>query len=236
VPPLEALKTPVKVIAPDDGKEGPSPVDPPLKLVTAVADVSKVPDVGSVTFVPPVVVSVSVDDPEVTNEPPSVMVLAPLFIPVPPLVDETGTERLIVDVEPRGVEPPPVNPVPAEIVTDVFTSDAFVILVIVFNDPLIVLLVNTCPVSVPTNAVVASGIVYTRFAVDENDNVFVTPVVDPDNPTTNCLLVSLRSSIDPIILVISPLDISVFLLFCFQTTYILKNLVLRFWTFKLGEL
>ena len=59
----------------------------PLTLLTVPAVVAKVPDVGNVTVVIPVIVKVEANAPLVVNEPPSVMVDAPLFTPVPPLAD-----------------------------------------------------------------------------------------------------------------------------------------------------
>ena len=58
-------------------------VENALKLFDVVASV---PEVGSVTLVSPVVVRVKLNAPEVTKFPPSVIVLLPLFTPVPPYV------------------------------------------------------------------------------------------------------------------------------------------------------
>lgn len=52
-----------------------------LKLFDVVVSV---PEVGKVILVAPVVVSVKAFAPEVIKFPPSVMVLLPLFTPVPP--------------------------------------------------------------------------------------------------------------------------------------------------------
>jgi hypothetical protein len=46
--------------------------------------VASVPDVGNVTPVTPVMVNVLANAPLVVNEPPKVIVLAPLLTPVPP--------------------------------------------------------------------------------------------------------------------------------------------------------
>jgi nitric oxide synthase oxygenase domain/subunit len=48
--------------------------------------VAKVPEVGKVTDVLPVIVKVDVKAPEVVKLPPKVIVEAPLFTPVPPYV------------------------------------------------------------------------------------------------------------------------------------------------------
>ena len=67
----------------------------PLKLEEVIvlferlsvpARVANVPVVGSVTFVEPVVVRIKSLDPLVCKLPPSVIVLFPLFTPVPPYV------------------------------------------------------------------------------------------------------------------------------------------------------
>ena len=55
------------------------------KVATPV--LTSVPDVGRVTLVAPVVVNVKALAPEVVKFPPSVIVLAPLFIPVPPFAE-----------------------------------------------------------------------------------------------------------------------------------------------------
>ena len=57
-------------------------VDRLEREVTAVF--TSVPEVGSVTLVFPVTVRVVVKAPEVVRLPPRVIVLAPLFTPVPP--------------------------------------------------------------------------------------------------------------------------------------------------------
>lgn len=56
----------------------------PVTLETVPAVVANVPDVGKVTFVAPVIVKVDANEPDVVNDPPRVIVDAPLFIPVPP--------------------------------------------------------------------------------------------------------------------------------------------------------
>jgi hypothetical protein len=61
----------------------------PLTLVTVPVVVDKVPDVGKVTFVTPVMVKVLAKAPEVVKLPPRVKVLAPLLTPVPPKVGDT---------------------------------------------------------------------------------------------------------------------------------------------------
>ena len=55
----------------------------------SVSAVKSVPEVGSVTFVRPVVVNVTLFAPDIVKLPPSVMVLNPLFIPVPPFAPAT---------------------------------------------------------------------------------------------------------------------------------------------------
>ena len=65
------------------------PLKPTLILfdnVSAPAKVAKVPELGKVTFVVPVDVKVVANSPEVDRFPANVIVLAPLFIPVPPYV------------------------------------------------------------------------------------------------------------------------------------------------------
>ncbi len=54
------------------------------KVVTAL--LTKVPDVGKVTLVEAVEVNVTGNAPDVVKLPPNVIVLAPLFTPVPPYV------------------------------------------------------------------------------------------------------------------------------------------------------
>lgn len=62
----------------------------------------KVPDVGRVTLVAPALVRIIAFAPEVVKLPPIVMVLAPLFTPVPPNCPITGPVR---EVEPLKVLP-----------------------------------------------------------------------------------------------------------------------------------
>jgi hypothetical protein len=55
-----------------------------LVKVSVPANVARVPVVGRVTFVAPVEVKVVAKAPAVTKFPPKVIVLVPLFTPVPP--------------------------------------------------------------------------------------------------------------------------------------------------------
>ena len=57
---------------------------PPWLMVTTDAVLSNVPLVGNVTDVDPVKVAVKGDAPEKVKFPPMVMMLEPLFTPVPP--------------------------------------------------------------------------------------------------------------------------------------------------------
>ena len=73
MPPFAAVKlAPVPPFAKDKGRDG-------IWLVVA-----KVPDVGNVTPVIPVIVNVDANAPTVARLPPSVRVDAPLLMPVPP--------------------------------------------------------------------------------------------------------------------------------------------------------
>ena len=68
--------------------------------------VVNVPDVGSVTFVEPVVVNVRGLFPDVVRGPDNVIVLGPLLTPVPPLMAESVPDTVtfpVVAVE--GVRP-----------------------------------------------------------------------------------------------------------------------------------
>lgn len=79
--------------------------------VSEPARVLKVPVVGSVTFVAPVVVSVSEFAPDVTKFPASVIVLEPLLTPVPPYVEPiTDPFHVPVVIVPRVVKLEEVTP------------------------------------------------------------------------------------------------------------------------------
>jgi hypothetical protein len=54
---------------------------------------TKLPDIGKITLVLAVAVRVVLNAPEVTKLPPNVIVLAPLFVPVPPLDAAKGLPR-----------------------------------------------------------------------------------------------------------------------------------------------
>ena len=62
---------------------------------------NKVPEVGKVTAVVPVIVNVEANAPEVVRFPPRVMVFPELFTPVPPF---TPASRPVIFVE-RSIEP-----------------------------------------------------------------------------------------------------------------------------------
>ena len=73
VPMVVAFQVPVVIVPMDDKDDN---------VVTSV--LTKVPDTGSVTLVPAVVVNASGKAPKVDKFPASVIVLAPLLMPVPP--------------------------------------------------------------------------------------------------------------------------------------------------------
>ena len=86
---IPAVAGAAKVAVPED-----APLKPTLEIcvnalfdnVSAPAKVAKVPELGKVTFVVPVDVKVVANSPAVDRFPANVIVLAPLFIPVPPYV------------------------------------------------------------------------------------------------------------------------------------------------------
>ena len=80
-----------------------------VAVVTVPVVVANVPEVGNVTVVMPVIVNVDANAPDVVNEPPKVIVLAPLLIPVPPYVPaimpachapETTVPKVVMEVCP----------------------------------------------------------------------------------------------------------------------------------------
>jgi len=79
----------------------------PVTLDTVADVVAKVPEVGNVTLVGAVIVKVDEKAPDVVKLPPSVIVLAPLFMPVPPLDDARGIDESVM--------PPNVGVLPAAI-------------------------------------------------------------------------------------------------------------------------
>ena len=70
-----------------------------LLVIDSVPDkVASVPDVGNVTFVEAdVEVNVNLL-PEVTKSPPNVMVLVPLFTPVPPCAEDNAVDKPVKEV------------------------------------------------------------------------------------------------------------------------------------------
>jgi hypothetical protein len=99
-PPLLAIKD--ALVPPFDKDNGNVGID---------AVVARVPLVGKVTLVIPVIVNVDANAPEVVKLPPNVNVLEPLFTPVPPLaglnwpvhpiVRETAWSRAVLGVPPN---------------------------------------------------------------------------------------------------------------------------------------
>jgi hypothetical protein len=90
MPPLLAVKeAPVPPFANVIGKTG----------IRAV--VAKVPEVGNVTLVLPVNVPANVKAPDIAKLPPIVMVLVPLFMPVPPNAPLKGGEAVAKTERPR---------------------------------------------------------------------------------------------------------------------------------------
>ena len=90
------------------------------RVVTAVF--TKVPVVGKVTFVAPVVVNVRLFAPDVARLPPSVIVLVPLLMPVPPYVGLTTVPFQVPEVIVPTVASDAADVSDANEVTAVFTS------------------------------------------------------------------------------------------------------------------
>ena len=101
----------------------------PVKVGEAV--IAKVPEVGNVTLVEPVVVSVRELAPEVTRLPASVMVFAPLLTPVPPELPASAVPKVRTPVEEKlDVELPPKYAGPYEeksVVDAIWNTDATVV-------------------------------------------------------------------------------------------------------------
>ena len=88
-----------------------------------------------------------------------------VFIPVPPFVVDTGTDRDTLVVPPKDTAPPPVNPVPVLTVTEDDMRLELGMFDKVFNEASIVLFDKVCATSVPTKVVLESGTFRVLLAV-----------------------------------------------------------------------
>ena len=102
-------------------------------------------------------------------------VVAPATVKVPVMDGESF--KAMVAEEPKVISPPPVRLVPAVMVIFELARAELEILVMVLLDPLIVLLVKVCVLSIPTKVVVTSGRVMVLAAVGVQVRV---PVGPPD--------------------------------------------------------
>jgi len=167
---------PPKVTAPLVADDGVNPVVPADQVVTALTDVSKVPDVGNVTLVAPVVVRVKEFAPAVVIAPPSVILKA-LFTPVPPFADGstpvTAVVRLILPQLGATPTPPEISAFP--VATSL--SLANVVVVAAYKRSPTVYDANPVP---PLTAISVPAKVTAPVVADEG----VSPVVPADQDVT----------------------------------------------------